>query len=306
LKLSYYTDHPNFGDALNPLLAGPLFGDIIDQDQRHPLLFIGTVIERHAEEGCDETILGAGAGYQSGAYSLERREVYCVRGPLTCDLLGIDRSFAAIDPAILTSRIYASTSASSTGCLFMPHHLTHSCAGGHLRAICETVGIHYVSPTDDPETIISTIAGADRIITEALHGAVVAESYNVPWIPVVFGSKVLAKKWQDFAASIGGDYQPVEIHTNIAFDGKVRLADRIKYAGSKVGLAKPKHKYLPVRKPTVSALALLENRLRLLKSADVGMTSSAAVKAASIDRLDAAISSFLQAHRCRGGRRTGS
>jgi succinoglycan biosynthesis protein ExoV len=221
-------------------------------------------------------------------------------------MLGIDRSFAAIDPAILTSRIYDSATSVSPGSVFMPHHSTHASAGTELRAICETIGLHYVSPLDDAEAIIAKIAAARRVVTEALHGAVVAESYDVPWVPVVFGSKVLAEKWLDFAASIGVEYQPVEIHTNIAFDGKVRFFDRVKYTVAKAGLGKDKHKYLPIRRATVSALSALEGKLRDLMTSNFGLVRSAQVKAASIARLDAAIGTFTEAFQSAAAKRTAS
>ena len=296
MKLTYYTGHPNFGDMLNPLLARHVFGQkfdrLFDDDANHRLLFIGTIIERKAPAGCHETILGAGAGYHAGRYSLERRNVLCVRGPLTCDILGIDRGYAAIDPAILTSRYYKAGSPTSAGVLFMPHHSTHARAEAPLRGACANAGMDYVSPFDDAGAIIRKIAAARRVVTEALHGAVVAESFGVPCLPVVFGAKVLDVKWRDYAASIGADYRPAEIHTNIAFDGKVSFADRVKYAAFKVGFGKDKYKYLPVRKAAPSALSVLEGKLRALATGDAGLMRATAVKSASIARLDAAIEAF--------------
>jgi succinoglycan biosynthesis protein ExoV len=303
LKLTYYSGQPNFGDVLSPLLATRLFGEIFDQDDSERLLFIGTVIRRSAPKGCHETILGAGAGYHAGRYSLERRRVLCVRGPLTCKILGVDQMLAAIDPAILTSRIYASGTGATGACLFMPHHASHASAGSQLRAACATAGLEYVSPLDDAERTIGKIRGARRVISEALHGAVVAESYQVPWVPVVFGSKVLTEKWRDFTASIGVDYQPVEIHTNAAFSGDVRLLDRLKYTLAKAGVGKKKYKYLPIKKATPSTLSTLERKLRALAASDLGLVRATSIKAASIARLDAAIAAFTEAsHRIAGAR----
>lgn len=295
MKLTYHTGHPNFGDVLNPLLAKHVFGarfdHLFDDDASHRFLFIGTVIERKTPEGSCETILGAGAGYQAGTYSVERRNVLCVRGPLTCDILKIDRSHAAVDPAILVSRFYDAGTAGS-GVLFMPHHSTHASAEAPLRELCGNAGLDYVSPFDDAEAIIRKIAGARRVVTEALHGAIVAESFGVPYVPVVFGAKVLGVKWRDYAASIGADYDPVEIHTNIAFGGDVRFSDRVKYAAFKAGVGKDKYKYLPVRRATPSAMSVLENRLRELSTGDEGLMRAAPAKGAAIARLDAAIAAL--------------
>jgi len=290
MKLSYFDEVPNFGDALNPLLAPKLFGDVFSQSCSDRLLFIGTTIGRKAPAGCREIIVGAGAGYQKGSYSLDRRKVFCVRGPATCDILGIDRDHAAIDPAILVNRFFP---AERSPAIFMPHHQSHAMAERVLRDACAGAGLQYVSPLDPAEKIVKKIGGADRVVTEALHGAVVAESFGVPWIPVVFGSKILIGKWDDFCASIGVEYQPAEINTNIAFDGSPRISDRIKYAAYRVGLGKPKYKYLPIRRVSKSALSALEDDLRRLATRDSSIAhSNKQVKSVSLDRLDRAVESF--------------
>lgn len=290
MQLSYFRRIPNFGDALSPVLARHVFGDIFDDDDSRRLLFIGTIIERKAPSDVHEIIVGAGAGYKRGPYDTQGRTVLCVRGPLTCDLLGIDRSHAAIDPALLISR-YHTGGSSGVGTAFMPHNHSHMIAGDVLASICGEIGISYVSPLDDVSSILSRLAGACCLITEALHGAVVAEAYGVPWVPVIFSSKVLEKKWHDFAATIGVEYRPMNLNANIAFDGRVRTADRVKYALSPAGLGKRKYKYLPVRKPDRAAFGILERKLKRLRQGQF-VKSDPAVKARSIARLEAALERF--------------
>ena len=295
MQLTYFRDIPNFGDALNPVLARHVFGDIFDDDDSRRVLFIGTIIERKAPRHAHEIIVGAGAGYKQGRYDTQNRTVLCVRGPLTCDLLGIDRSHAAIDPAILVSR-YQTDATAGTGVAFMPHNHSHAIAGEALASICGEAGITYVSPLDDVSSILARLAGSSCLITEALHGAVVAEAYGVPWVPIIFSSKVLEKKWHDFAATIGVEYRPVDISTNVAFDGRVRPADVVKYAFARAGLGKSKYRYLPVRKPTRTAFGALERKLKGLTRGPF-VKSDAAVKARSIDRLERALERFGQMRR---------
>lgn len=292
MYLTYYTDEPNFGDALNPVLAAKVFGDVFTEDRTTRVLFIGTIIERSPPPGTRELIVGAGAGYKRGPYQTANREIFCVRGPYTCDLLGIGREYAAIDPAILAARYF--TGSTGSGPAFMPHSSSHAMAAHVLSPMCRQLGISYISPLDEPARVMAQIAGASCLLTEALHGAVVAESYEVPWQPVVFSSKVLVKKWLDFTATIGADYSPADISTNIAFDGNVRFLNVIKYATAKAGLGKQKYRYLPVRKATDAALGRLERDLSRLKSGAF-VTADRAAKAASIARLDAALLRFRSA-----------
>ncbi|MBN9236822.1 MULTISPECIES: polysaccharide pyruvyl transferase family protein [Phyllobacteriaceae] len=295
MQLGYYRDLPNFGDVLSPLLARCVFGDIFDDDRSSRVLFIGTVIGRSAPQDAHEIIIGAGAGYKRGRYDTENRTVFCVRGPLTCKLLGIDRSHAGIDPAILASRHF--THSRAGGPAFMPHHHSHTTAGEILAGLCGALGITYISPLSDAEATLSRIAGASCLITEALHGAVVAESYDVPWVPVIFSSKVLEKKWRDFTATIGTDYRPVDISTNIAFDGDVRLANVLKHALGRARLGKPAYRYLPVRKTSQSALGALETSLAKLRTGPF-VKSERPVRMQSIGKLDDAVMRFTDLNRC--------
>jgi len=290
MKLAHYQSKPNYGDALNPFLAPRVFGNIFDDDDRVQMLFIGTMIRREAR--CDrEIIIGAGAGYQRGQHVMKDRTVFCVRGPLTCKTLGIDTELAAIDPAITLSRYVPA--GSPAGPSFMPHHHSHSLAEKHLRRACGEVGLDYISPLDDVETVTRQISASSVLITEALHGSVVAESYGVPWIPVIFSSKVLEVKWKEFCLTIGNEYRPIEIGTNVSFDGKVKLGSRIKYSLGKLGIAPKRYRYLPVKRLTADRLLAFERKLKDLIRSRPAAISNRSVAQTSIRKLDDAIDRFL-------------
>ncbi|MDR2011782.1 MAG: polysaccharide pyruvyl transferase family protein [Rhodanobacter sp.] len=287
---------PNFGDALNPLLAARVFGNIFSDAAAEHLLFIGTIIEPAAPAGVHEIIVGAGAGYLQGPFSLDNRTVLCVRGPLTCNLLNIDSAYAAIDPASLAARFFAPTVAVAAIPAFMPHHQTHAVAGGVLESLCRDAGIDYICPVDEPLAVMAKISGAACLITEALHGAIVAHSYEVPWVPVVLGPQILGIKWRDFAATIGTVYAPVDICPNIAFDGAVCAANVMKYALARMGMGKARYRYYPIRRSTPAVLGRLQRALVQLTRGPF-VVSDPAVQARSIQRLDTAIERF---HELRG------
>jgi hypothetical protein len=53
---------------------------------------------------------------------------------------------------------------------------------------------------------VRLIAGAEFVLTGSLHGAVLAQSYNVPWAAYNDGGFVDAPpKWYDWAAYLGVD-----------------------------------------------------------------------------------------------------
>jgi succinoglycan biosynthesis protein ExoV len=290
MYLYYYKDKPNFGDAINPILANKIWGnDFFDSDCAERVLFIGTIIDVKPPAGTTEIIIGAGAPYTWRKYTPEGRTIYGVRGPLTCDLLGIDRKFATIDPAILVSRYF--TAATGAAAAFMPHHESHRTARSVLMWACEAAGITYINPLDDPLKIMAQIAGSSSLTTEALHGAITAEAYGVPWVPVIFSSQVRQRKWHDFTATIGSEYRPVNICNNMALDGKIHPLHRLKFALALARLGKRKHLYLPVKPFTQAGLDTLIRDLIRLKQGPF-VKSSNAVKAESIRRLDASLDKF--------------
>ena len=55
---------------------------------------------------------------------------------------------------------------------------------------------------------MNQITETETLITEAMHGAVVADSYGIPWIPVRTTDEILSLKWEDWCQSIGLTYRP--------------------------------------------------------------------------------------------------
>jgi succinoglycan biosynthesis protein ExoV len=299
MKLIYYAGHSNFGDLLNVTLSRKVFGDIFDDDKSNRFLFIGTMIGRSPPPGTREIIVGAGAGYK-GHCTLERREIFCVRGPLTCKMLGLEDRYAAIDPAILCSRFYFPDRllAKRTQVTFIPHFSTDMAAGGVFRRACEELGLTYVSPLDRVETVIDCISKSRHVITEALHGAIVAEAYGIPWIPVITASHVMQAKWDDFCRTIGLDYQPVEMHLNVAFNGAPQLTSYLKYASYRLGIGKDRYKYLALRNPKGDETKRLVAKLRSVLQEGHFITGKVSIKSRSIERLDNAIERFKEVY-CR-------
>lgn len=79
------------------------------------------------------------------------------------------------------------------------------------QAICDKLGYHYISPQAEngiAETL-REIAASEYIITEAMHGAIIADILRVPWsrfvltTPYTEGSGVSEFKWMDWLYSIG-------------------------------------------------------------------------------------------------------
>ncbi len=93
--------------------------------------------------------------------------------------------------------------------------------------ICKQLGYHYISPHSENgvEFTIQEIAASRKIITEAMHGAIVADLLRVPWhrfilsTPFTEGPMVSEFKWNDWLGSVEINQPEV---TYVPFYGKLK------------------------------------------------------------------------------------
>ena len=81
---------------------------------------------------------------------------------------------------------------------------------GAWARCCDIVGIDYVDPRDHWRGIVVRLATARLVLTGTLLGAVIADSYRVPWIPVIT-APIDSFPWQDWCASVGLPYRPIAL-----------------------------------------------------------------------------------------------
>lgn len=201
----------NFGDALNEWLWPRELGAVAD-DGTGPWLFgIGSLLggAKLVPEGEPKVVAGAGAGYGEPPVLESTWSVYAVRGPRTAEVLGLPRSTPACDPAVLTRRHfpYAGTVRQARVALM----LHWRSANEDWREMAGELGWAYLDPRSGVEDVMRGIAGAELLLTEALHGAIVADAFRVPWLPIRTSPEVLEFKWQDWCESVGLEYRPTAL-----------------------------------------------------------------------------------------------
>ncbi|MGB3636761.1 MAG: polysaccharide pyruvyl transferase family protein [Rivularia sp. (in: cyanobacteria)] len=215
MKLSYYklpNGERNFGDDLNPWIWDRLIPGVLDNDQSVAFVGIGSLINdglpyrtRHAIK---TVIFGTGVGYgKSTEVKLdESYKIYCLRGSLSAKALGVEENLGVTDGAVLIRRAYNnSTAKKNYRFSYMPHY---ELAGKGWELACKELGYGYIDPRCTVEEILSAISETEVLLTEAMHGAIVADALRVPWIPIVTNSTILSFKWQDWCSSIGIEYKP--------------------------------------------------------------------------------------------------
>ncbi len=208
-------DHGNFGDDLNRWLWPRLLGHATADDALFlgigTILFPGNPILRGADTK-RKIVFGTGVRPTHRPFALDTTwDVRFVRGPLSAAALTRDADF-------ISDAAYALPLAADFESLIEPKRYKVSVmpyfrSVGYFdwNDICATLGYHYISPLaeDGVERTIREISASETLITESLHGAIVADILRVPWrrfilsTPVTEGEYVSEFKWNDWLLSVG-------------------------------------------------------------------------------------------------------
>lgn len=211
LKLYYFKSAdgvPNFGDDLNPWLWRHLLGDYLSHESDTIFSGIGTLLNDRFPRAKKTIVFGSGVGFGSGIPRVDDSwTFYCVRGPRSAQALGLPASVAITDPALFVADLVSGDlPASSRTFSYMPHYRN---ASDHWAAVCRTAGIGYVDPRAPMEGVLNDIRRSKVLITEAMHGAIVADALGVPWISIrTAGAGTLEFKWRDWCESLDLAYRP--------------------------------------------------------------------------------------------------
>lgn len=210
MKLQYFQAQPgNFGDDLNAWLWPRVLGDAVRRRDDLALVGIGSILdERYRDLAGKKIVFGSGARRRSTVPKLDRSwDIRFVRGPLTAAALELDAAAAVTDGAVALTGLKLERVGSTEAIGFMPHYRT--LAAADWEKVCARAGVRLIDPTRPVPEVLHAVGSVDRLITEALHGAIVADVLRVPWLRVQChshyceGSDVSAFKWEDWGASLG-------------------------------------------------------------------------------------------------------
>lgn len=191
----------NFGDELNGLIWPALLPGFFDNDPTTMFLGIGSVLDSRHDPGSRKIVAGAGyGGYEARPIIDKSWVVHWVRGPLTARTLGLPETLGLGDPAALLPVAGLAPSESGQAVGFMPHF--ESMAVGRWAEVAHAAGLLLVDPRGDPADTIRAIGRCRLLISEALHGVIVADALRVPWIGIRPLAKVHHLKWRDWAMAV--------------------------------------------------------------------------------------------------------
>jgi len=200
-SLHYHKDaYGNFGDDLNPWLFARLLPDLITTHATTALVGIGTILNSTLPSG-PKLIVGSGVGYGAPPAMDASMHVHFVRGPGTAAALGLPPSLAITDPAYLATRFLPARGPGAGGTILLPHHM--SSFNADWKHVAQRAGLRYVDPAAGPLRVIDEIRNARLVITSAMHGAILADAFRVPWVRVAEYGHLNEFKWKDWGDSVG-------------------------------------------------------------------------------------------------------
>lgn len=208
----------NFGDQpINEFLLPCLFPGLKPQnamnytgnDKSYVLSGIGSILGlRKACKVPELPVFVFGSGFQYGhPHQLPKGSVvFCVRGKYTCKAMKIDPALAVADPAILLTDFVKRDVKSIKG-----RHGTimkHDYFQKHIYDCDEPIFSSRVSGKllgNDIVRWLRYLWACEKVSCDALHAAIVADAYGIPWKPLRW-----EQKWADHFGMLGINDRPTD------------------------------------------------------------------------------------------------
>jgi succinoglycan biosynthesis protein ExoV len=192
----------NFGDELNTVLWPRLLPGFFDSDPSVRFLGIGSVLDRRHPGNAVKLVGGSGyGGYEPPPRLDSSWIIHWVRGPRSAALLGLPAAVGLGDPAMLLPIAGLSAVAGGNELGFMPHF--ESLAFGAWPEVAAAAGVTLIDPRGDPLAIVAAIGRCRVLLSEAMHGVIVADALRVPWLAIEPLVAVHRAKWRDWAEAVG-------------------------------------------------------------------------------------------------------
>lgn len=224
------SEYRNYGDALGEIVADALREGLMSEkdilDNPEIMYFpIGSVVDDYymkpiIEMGLTPVFIGCGWLGEELTPELAQKSQYIgCRGPGTKSALeragvsGVpvygDTAYIAFDYLQLTPSKHNQT-------VLMPHILNEKYDFGGSGA--EMLVLPKVNTKEDIINTVDTLAGADFVLSGAMHGCITAHAYGVPF--AIYSPEEDAffdkpKKWEDWFASIGIDSSYIKLCSTV-------------------------------------------------------------------------------------------
>jgi hypothetical protein len=202
MKLFYFeAPEGNVGDDLNKWLWPKILGDRLDNDEDHLIIGIGTLLNHKIPPAKKYTVLTSGVGYGDLPDQSKGDWDYVgLRGPLSKEKMSVKDDISLLDGAYLLPYYLKCPRVIKHKFGYVPH--VDSMVNGLWRETAEIGQFKLIDPRWSVEKFISELLSCEQVVTEAMHGAIMADAYGVPWQPTKAYDYINDFKWKDWASSL--------------------------------------------------------------------------------------------------------
>lgn len=194
----------NFGDDLNHWMWPQILPGFFDEDDSVRFIGIGSTLYDSHPAASRKVVFGAGYAGYSGLPTLDDSwDVRFVRGHNTAKILGLSENVAVGDAAILLRTLNIPAREKRYDISYMPHF--ESAMVGSWEAVCHKAGVHLIDPRWPVERILNDVLSSRLLVSEAMHGVIVADALRVPWLAIEPLDPNHRAKWQDWASVLDLD-----------------------------------------------------------------------------------------------------
>lgn len=201
LKMFWWNELPNFGDALNPILVKRFFNTDVEWAplREAALVGAGSCLQWVASEVTvnphEMHVWGTGYMYdKESPVASELVRHHAVRGKDSARLGKLD-SVALGDPGILCPLLFDKPISKKYRVGIVPHLWNQDDV--ELPDITSRYSdVKIINVRHDPLEIVEQIASCDFIFASSLHGLIVADSFNIPNQWVGFNKKLFGGGWK--------------------------------------------------------------------------------------------------------------
>ena len=213
LRLFWYRQVPNFGDAISEAVTAHVSGRAVHWAARDKaeIYGLGSLMEMIAHnnagpraDGSRPFVWGTGCMTDDVPDFKDNVQVAMVRGPISARILGVDFDGYG-DPGLLIADALGETPERTDRIALVPH-LQKRAQAVWAELAAEQPRIKVIDVTQpDPLQVVREIASCAYVISSSLHGMIVADAFGIPniWKNPHGNHPDPRLKFYDYAASVG-------------------------------------------------------------------------------------------------------
>lgn len=200
----YYCKMPkgNIGDDINEFIWPNYLKFENNSNSEHLIIGIGSLLNDFIPQAKKYTVISAGIGYGKLPKVDNTWNFLAVRGEYSKKALNLGDDVVLLDGAYLLKDCFPKPKVSITHKVGYIPHVT-SLEYGDWKKVCELAEIKFIDPRLGLSEFLDQLCSCEKVITEAMHGAIIADCYEIPWKPVKAYHHINTQKWDDWLSALG-------------------------------------------------------------------------------------------------------